>query len=279
MAGPDSVPATPPAPDAGAASAPGAGAENLRLKPKHKPRVRLLDNLRGFSVVSMVAFHAMYDLVYMYGLKADWYRGLPGYLWQQSICWVFILVAGASLHYGRHRWRHALTVLGCACLLTLVTGTLMPNMLIVFGVLHMLALSMVLAAALHKPLQRVNPKLGLAVCAALFILLRRVPYGGLGLLDWQLISLPAAWYRTSFLFPLGLPGPDFFSTDYFPLIPWTFLFFAGYFGWALLKPRARAKAPTNQPFELIGRHSLLIYMLHQPVIYGVLTLLDFAGLL
>ncbi|MDL2327917.1 DUF1624 domain-containing protein [Ruminococcaceae bacterium OttesenSCG-928-A11] len=239
--------------------------------------MRLLDTLRGFSVVSMVAFHAMYDLVYMFGLRADWYRGLPGYLWQQSICWVFILVAGASLHYGRHRWRHALTVVGCACVLTLVTATLMPNMLIAFGVLHMLGLSMVIAAALHGPLQRVNPKVGLAVCAALFILTRRVPYGGLGLLDWQLIDLPAAWYSTPFLFPLGLPGPGFYSTDYFSLVPWSFLFFAGYFAWGWFMPRVRAGGPTKNPFETIGRHSLPIYMLHQPVIYGVLMLLDLAG--
>lgn len=244
------------------------------------PRVRLLDALRGFSLVSMVAYHAMYDLVYMFGINAPWYRALPGYVWQQSICWVFILVAGAAVHYGRHRLRHALVVLGCAAALTLVTALAMPGMLIAFGVLHMLGCCMLLAALCWPLLQKIPPSAGVAVSAALFVFTKCLPRGALGFLDWPLVRLPAALYRTKWLFWLGLPGPGFASSDYFPLLPWVFLFFAGFFGWALVKGRAALARPAprgRNPLEWLGRHSLPVYMAHQPATLGLLLGLQALG--
>ena len=89
---------------------------------------------------------------------------------------------------------------------------------------------------------------------------------------WQIL-LPGAWYANLFtaffgFFPLG-----FFSTDYFPLLPWLFLFWAGYFlhhlvGRGRLAPLRRSVCP---PLGWMGRHSLVLYLLHQPVILGVLT--------
>ena len=62
----------------------------------HRAEARLLwpDVLRGLTVVSMVLFHGMWDAVFLFGLRAPWYTALPGYLWQQSICWTFILLSG-----------------------------------------------------------------------------------------------------------------------------------------------------------------------------------------
>ncbi len=235
-----------------------------------KQRIRLLDGLRGFSLVSMIIYHAMYDLVVLFGVRAAWYFELPGYLWQQSICWVFILVSGASLHYGRHPVRRGLLVFGCGLLLTVVTALAMPEQAIYFGVLHFLGLAMVLAGFGQKLLRRVPAVLGLILSFAVFLFTKGVPRGFVGVGDVALLQLPAALYGTPFLFWLGFPGPAFTSADYFPLIPWLFLFLAGYFGWGLLMPRLKTGAPGRNPLEWMGRHSLLIYMLHQPVIYGVL---------
>jgi uncharacterized membrane protein len=244
-------------------------------KTKKRPglRVAALDMLRGFSVLSMAAYHTLYDLVYLFGWRLPWYTGRPGYLWQQSICWAFILVAGASLRHSRRWARHGWTVFGCALVLTLVTFLVMPEMLVSFGVLHMLGLCMLLAAGIRPLPEKVPPVLGFAVCAALFVLLKGLPEGFVGLLDWPLIRLPGAWYGTPVLFWLGLPGAGFFSSDYFPLFPWLFLFFAGYFGWAPLKSRFAPKPGGKNPLALAGRHSLAVYMAHQPVIYGVCLLL------
>ena len=51
-----------------------------------KPRYALLDELRGLALISMMGYHAMWDLVYMFGLDAPWYGGLAGFLWQQITC-------------------------------------------------------------------------------------------------------------------------------------------------------------------------------------------------
>ena len=57
-------------------------------------RYALLDELRGLDLVSMMLYHGCWDLVNLFGIQADWYYSLPGHLWQQSICWVFILLSG-----------------------------------------------------------------------------------------------------------------------------------------------------------------------------------------
>ena len=68
-------------------------------------RYTLLDELRGLDLVSMMLYHGCWDLVNLFGIQADWYYGLPGHLWQQSICWVFILLSswGIIPCAGAHR--------------------------------------------------------------------------------------------------------------------------------------------------------------------------------
>ena len=70
-------------------------------------RYRLLDTLRGFSLVSMILYHICWDLVHMYGFDWPWFMKTQGYLWQQSICWLFIFVSGFCL--GLKRDEHTLS--------------------------------------------------------------------------------------------------------------------------------------------------------------------------
>ena len=57
-------------------------------------RLRLVDGLRGLTIVSMVIYHLLYDLYIIYGLDPDWAAHTGVRLWQQSICWVFIFISG-----------------------------------------------------------------------------------------------------------------------------------------------------------------------------------------
>ena len=68
--------------------------ENAVKQHNASARYALLDELRGLDLVSMMLYHGCWDLVNLFGIQADWYYGLPGHLWQQSICWVFILLSG-----------------------------------------------------------------------------------------------------------------------------------------------------------------------------------------
>ena len=85
--------------------------------------------------------------------------------------------------------------------------------------------------------------------------------------------LPDTLYRNYLTAYLGFPQPCFFSTDYFPLIPWFFLFVTGYFLFRLTSEKgwneklfARGQFPL---LNFLGRHSLMVYLLHQPVLYGL----------
>lgn len=107
----------------------------------------------------------------------------------------------------------------------------------------------------------------------LFFLTYNIGNGYLGFGTLK-IMLPESWYGGNALFALGFTDSSFYSADYFPLLPWLFVFIAGtYLGvWAqqgrFPEWAYRSRAPF---FQLMGRHSLAIYILHQPVIYGVLA--------
>ena len=109
-------------------------------------RYALLDELRGLDLVSMMLYHGCWDLVNLFGIQADWYYGLPGHLWQQSICWVFILLSGFCVQLGHHTLRRGAQVFGAGALVTAVTLLFMPEDRVVFGVLTLLGSAMLLVA-------------------------------------------------------------------------------------------------------------------------------------
>ena len=235
-------------------------------------RYRLLDELRGLDLISMMLYHGMWDVVFLFGIPQKWYIGRPGFLWQQSICWVFILLSGFCLPLGHHPFRRGAVVFGAGALVTVVTLLFLPEDVVWFGVLTLLGSAMLLTAALDPLLRRVPPAVGVAVSALLFW--GTYPtMSGFWNLPGRRLALPQALYASWPTAYLGFMPKSFFSTDYFPLLPWLFLFWAGYFlhhlvGRGRLAPLRRSVCP---PLGWMGRHSLVLYLLHQPVILGVLT--------
>ena len=63
-------------------------------------RYHLLDELRGLDLISMMLYHGMWDVVFLFGIPQKWYIGRPGFLWQQSICWVFICFRASACRWG-----------------------------------------------------------------------------------------------------------------------------------------------------------------------------------
>ena len=243
-----------------------------------KQRLHFLDALRGFTLINMIAFHGLWNLVYLFGIRMDWYTGTPGYLWQQWICWTFILLSGFCWNFSRNHLKRGLTVFGGGLIVTAVTCLVMPDSRIVFGVLTCIGSCMLLLIPAEKLLKKVPTVAGLAVSFGLFILLRNVSDHSLGFEGLVLAPLPDGLYQNLLTAYLGFPPRDFFSTDYFPLLPWFFLFVTGYFLFRLLQERnltqrlfARGQVPV---LNWLGRHSLIVYLLHQPVLYG-LSLLFF----
>lgn len=235
-------------------------------------RYALLDELRGLSLIAMIGYHGMWDLVYLAGIRAAWYEGLPGRLWQQTVCCIFILLSGFCLALGHAPVRRGLIVFGGGALVTLVTWAVLPEDIVLFGVLTFLGSAMIFTGLLRPWLDRVPGWAGLAGSILLFLLTYHVNAGYLSLGGLYLGQLPDSLYANLLTAYLGFPGPGFYSTDYFSLIPWLFLFWAGFYlykvvGRPRMEPLRRSICP---PLGWIGRHSLVIYMLHQPVLYGLL---------
>ena len=235
-------------------------------------RYALLDELRGLDLVSMMLYHACWDMMFLFGIWMDWYTGMPGRLWQQAICWVFILLSGFCAPFGRHMLRRGVTVFAAGAVVTAVTLLFMPEERVIFGVLTFLGTAMLLTGVLEPLLKKVMPAVGLAVSAVLFAVCYPVGSGWVGLGGWKLM-LPQSLYANYFTAFFGFYPDWFYSTDYFALLPWLFLFWAGYFlhgtvGRARMEPLRRPVCPA---LGWMGRHSLLLYLLHQPVIYGVLS--------
>lgn len=169
-------------------------------------RYALLDELRGLDLVSMMLYHACWDMMFLFGIWMDWYAGMPGRLWQQTICWVFILLSGFCAPFGRHMLRRGVTVFAAGALVTAVTLVFMPGERVIFGVLTFLGTAMLLTGVLEPLLKKVMPAVGLAVSAVLFAVCYPVGLGWVGLGGWKLM-LPQSLYANYFTaFFWLLPG-------------------------------------------------------------------------
>lgn len=240
-------------------------------------RCEWLDVVKGISIVSMVFYHGCWDWVNFFGCPLPWFSSRVGYIWQQSICWVFILVSGWAFNLGRHKLRHSLKLLFCGILVSTATLIYLPQEPIIFGILFFLGVSALFLTAFEKYMAAVLPAGGLSISLLLFALTRNLNRGELGFEGLVLQKLPSAWYNAGFWGSFwGFKDSNFYSTDYFSLLPWLFLFLAGYYAERCGRVSAAADADTVETsvgtaaaslnISWLGRHTLLIYLLHQPLL-------------
>lgn len=247
-----------------------------RVDKNKKIRYTVLDILRGLAIIAMLVYHALWDIVYMFGANIPWFKTDAGFIFQQSICWTFILISGFCWSLGRHRLRRALTVLACALGITVVTALVMPENIIFHGVLSLLGTAMLVTIPLDKIFGRIPPVIGFAVSAVFFALTYNVSDGTLGFGNTAILRLPESLYANNITAFFGFPHDGFYSSDYFPILPWLFLFWAGYFLYRFFVRKGLLMylaTVSFRPLEFIGRHSLEIYVAHQPIIYGILFII------
>ncbi len=223
-----------------------------------------LDALRGAAIVWMAAFHLCFDLN-TFGLLAQRqnFYGDPFWTVQRScIVSLFLFCAGlgqaAALHAGQSTarfWRRWLQVAGCALLVSAGSALMFPRSWISFGVLHGIALMLLLARA-AAPLR-----------AWLW------PLGAVALLLPQWVQHPV--FDSRWTNWVGLVTHKPVTEDYAPLLPWLAAMLWGLAaGQWLLAHRAAVLAGglphAMRPLALLGRWSLSFYMLHQPLLIGLL---------
>ncbi len=252
---------------------------------RKKQRLQTIDSLRGLTMVSMILYHFCWDLKYLCGFDMPWYGGLWSFIWQQSICWSFIMIAGFCMHFARSPIRNGVLVFLCGIIVSCVTILVAPEAQVMFGVLTLLGTSMILvgvAQLLLKSLiadkkEFVDPFFGFFTSVILFALTKTINHGYLSL-GPLMMELPSALYSGSFMTFLGFMDEDFYSADYFSLMPWFFLFLVGYFLYGIIRNTRLFKSRTFHVklpfFAWFGRFSLIVYMLHQVVLYGISMLIQ-----
>ena len=242
----------------------------------NEKRYTVLDALRGFWIILMIFYHTLWDLVYMFDVNIPWFSTTTAHIFQLSIRWAFILISGFSWHLGRKKLKRSLIVIGASVLISLITLIFTYDARILFGVLSLLGISMLVAIPLDKVFSKIHPVVGILLMSALFILTYYIPRGYIGVGDFEFFKLPSFLYCNSITACFGFHPRGYYSADYVPILPWIFMFFIGYFLYLFFKKYnilKVLKAFRVKPLEFIGRYSLIIYMVHQPWVYGILLLI------
>ena len=227
-----------------------------------KPRIWELDALRGVCILCVIVVHFLFDLSFFGGLDLTlpaWYVFIQEYGGA-----IFVVLSGVCVTLGSKSVRRGLIVFACGMLITAVTygmyrlGMSGADVVVKFGVLHLLGVCMLVYPAFKKLPPAALALLGLAIAITGYAI--------------RGIIVPQRW-----LFPLGLTYEGFTSSDYFPLFPQLGYFLIGaaigktaYREKKTLLPGSFQKTPIARFFCWCGRQSLFIYLLHQPIVYGLL---------
>lgn len=234
-----------------------------------KKRIWELDALRGLFILCMVAVHLAFDLVKLYKLVSwdfpDWFSLVMN--WGGVL---FFLISGICATLGSRSVRRGLIVFACGMICTAVTyamerlGYGYKGLTIWFGVLHCLGVCMLLWPLFRPAKAGLLALLGVVLTA-------------LGL--YLQTQMPLASGTPPYLVVLGIYGKGFASSDYFPLLPYLGFFLLGAFlGRTVyarkesLLPQVSAEKGVLGFLRLCGRHSLWIYLLHQPVLSLICSL-------
>jgi uncharacterized membrane protein len=229
-----------------------------------KVRLSIVDVLRGFALVMMSAFHFCYDINYFgwayfpIGISPSWI------IWQRSIASTFLLLVGIGLVLRakfkpawKDFWRRWLQIAGAAILVSLGSYLIFPTSFIYFGILHCIAISLLVGRLLLR-LGAINIGLGIAAIALANIFTN--PFFNDRSLNW-----------------IGFATQLQPTEDYVPLFPWLGLVLIGC-GLGKIWEKFEFRLPTflvtigDRLIWLvwIGKRSLAIYLLHQPILFAIL---------
>lgn len=225
-------------------------------------RLWQLEFVRGIAVVIMIFYHFMWDLAAV-GLYPNDVTVGGWRLFQQTWATVFVLLVGVSVAFAGERrqgarrnaawYRRGGQLLAFALAISVVTRFVLGDAFILFGILHLVGTATLLAPLMWRG-RKIAPFVGAVVV-------------------WLGTIFTQTTVDTWWFIPLGLYPDDYPAVDYFPLVPWLGVVMLGLGAGRLLLLRLPERAPAGtqaprllQPIVTLGRHSLLIYVIHQPIL-------------
>lgn len=225
-------------------------------------RLIWLDAARGLAVVAMVIFHLIWDLGHFGYIEPGVPWSAPVKAFGHSIAFAFLFIAGVALVLA-HRdglrwgpfWRRFAMIAGAAALVSAGTYVVFPNAFVFFGILHCIAAASLIAL----PFLRAPWPFALAGAALFFA-------------GSAFFASPV--FNSDWLQWIGLSTSEPMTQDWRPLFPWAGALLLGVAAGKLKLPGSGERRFGALSF--LGRHSLIIYLVHQPLLFGLFSALAFA---
>ncbi len=209
-----------------------------------------IDSLRGIAIIMMIVFHFLFDLNFFNIFRIETFEGFWGIFGKITFT-IFLLLAGIPLTLSSSSpIKRGLKIFFWGMIITLITYLVIPHAYVRFGILHLIGISIIISYPFLR-FKYANLAVGIAVIiVGLYI---------------QTIT-----FDFSFLIWLGFKPNGYFAVDHFPIMPyWGIVLIGLFLGKILYSNHERNfKIPNiSIPFlEFLGRHSLVIYLVHQPLL-------------
>ena len=226
-----------------------------------------LDKYRGFTIISMVLFHLMYNINYYWHIP--WYaESIFNKIWQISIAGSFFIISGITSNFlsPKENIKRGIITSLIGFAITIITYIFSKDQFILWGVLNGLGASMLIGGLIQKK-NHIHLRL-IPIFLILFTVTYKIPRGVL----YDNGILTKIYDANLFIF--GFPSDKFYSNDYFPLIPWLFLYLFGlYLGKFLKNKNFYGYYGADSWLAKIGRYSMPIYLAHQVLLYPLVTII------
>ncbi|MDQ2084893.1 heparan-alpha-glucosaminide N-acetyltransferase [Herbivorax sp. ANBcel31] len=218
-------------------------------------RIWEVDMARGILIILMIVLHILFNLEYFFEISINYSSGFTNVL-RIAVASSFILISGTSTSFSRNSFKRGIIVFLTAMMITLFTYIFNREAYVLFGILHLLGICMIISPVFKK----LNiPWLFILIVAIILI-------------NFIFSNLTV---KSNYFFMFGLSNENFISLDYYPLLPWSSFFIAGIL---LSKIIYRQKKSIfsfdikDNVINFLGRHSLFVYVVHQPVILIIMFL-------